>query len=86
MAKQKQADKAYQDQVEPKKVEPRKKRSISGKGRQTRSVYEQMLDEIDPDVVEKELRELVIEIEATNTKLEKSRAVTHETLKLVVSL
>jgi hypothetical protein len=81
MLKQKQTGKARQD---PAKT--RKTGLVSGEEAQTLSIYEQRLNEIDPDVVEKELRELVLEIEATNAKLKKLKAITHETLKLVVSL
>jgi hypothetical protein len=79
MTKRKDATKISQNQVESKKD------LTSGEGLQAHSIYEK-LSRVDLDVVEKELRELVLQIEATNIKLEKSKAVTHETLKLVVSL
>jgi hypothetical protein len=80
MAKRKSIGKTVQSQTESEG-----KSLVSGKELQVYSISEK-LGEIDLDVVERELRQLVLEIEATNTKLEKSKAVTHETLKLVVSL
>jgi hypothetical protein len=44
------------------------------------------LNAIDPQIIEKELRALADEIEATNTRLAKAKCITHETLKLVVGV
>jgi hypothetical protein len=79
MTKRKDAIEISQNQIKS------KKELTSGEQLQADSIYEK-LGRIDLDVVEKELKELVVQIEATNTRLEKSKAVTHDTLKLVVSL
>jgi hypothetical protein len=52
---------------------------------QTDSIHEK-LNKIDLDLMEKELKELVVQIEATNAKIKKTRVVTHETLRLVINL
>jgi hypothetical protein len=46
---------------------------------------EEKLADLDPDVIESELKALVSEIEKTNIKLEKNKILSAETLNLIIN-